>query len=206
MLTEAVAGAILNHPRFVVATPDSPREDTITVQSRCGIRYRLTLDLDLVDPGSQEPSTPAADVASAVDRVLMRNPSDAERATAELLNYISATWQKQDIPLREHHRASPAPSRPPGAAMAVTQLPAPQPYFTSWRDVPTGICATAAQLKTMDLPRQPGPPAATVDGQDGIGRSMTITLYRIDQPLPTASTAAQLVAARARSLNITWLG
>ncbi|MEU2688922.1 hypothetical protein ABZ654_34600 [Streptomyces hygroscopicus] len=85
--------------------------------------------------------------------------------------------------------------------MAVTQHSASRPHFTPWRDVPTGIYATAAQLKTMDLPRQPGPPAATVDGQDGIGRRTTITLYRIDQSLPTAATAAQLAAARARSEN-----
>ncbi|MEV7977254.1 hypothetical protein [Streptomyces sp. NPDC086519] len=57
------------------------------------------------------------------------------------------------------------------------------------------------QLKTINLPRQPGPPAATVDGQDGIGRKTTITLYRIDQSAPIASTAAQLEAARARSEN-----
>ncbi|MFG2887598.1 hypothetical protein ACGFYV_35865 [Streptomyces sp. NPDC048297] len=76
-----------------------------------------------------------------------------------------------------------------------------RPHFTAWRDVPAGTYATAAQLKGMDLPRQPGPPAATVDGQDGIGRSTTITLYRIDQSAPTASTAAQLAAARARSEN-----
>ncbi|MFJ3043871.1 hypothetical protein [Streptomyces tendae] len=85
--------------------------------------------------------------------------------------------------------------------MAVTQHAAPRPHFTSWRDVPTGTYATAAQLKGMDLPRQPGPPAATVDGQDGIGRRTTITLYRVDQSTPTASTAAQLAAARTRSEN-----
>ncbi|GGN64210.1 hypothetical protein GCM10012285_66080 [Streptomyces kronopolitis] len=76
---------------------------------------------------------------------------------------------------------------------------APRTHFASWRDVPAGIYATATQLKTMDLPRQPGPPAATVDGQDGIGRSATLTLYRIDESTPTSSTAAQLAAARARS-------
>ncbi|WP_143674426.1 MULTISPECIES: hypothetical protein [Streptomyces] len=76
-----------------------------------------------------------------------------------------------------------------------------KPHFAAWKDVPTGLYATAAQLKSMDLPRQPGPPAATVDGQDGIGRRTTITLYRIDQSAPTASTVAQLAAARARSEN-----
>lgn len=76
-----------------------------------------------------------------------------------------------------------------------------RPHFAAWRDVPTGVYATATQLKTMDLPRQPGPAAATVKGQDGIGRNTTITLYRIDQSAPTASTAAQLAAARTRSEN-----
>ncbi|MFF1650960.1 hypothetical protein [Streptomyces sp. NPDC058240] len=33
VLTEALAAAILNAPHFVVATPDSPCEDTITVQT-----------------------------------------------------------------------------------------------------------------------------------------------------------------------------
>ncbi|MEV2235828.1 hypothetical protein AB0H69_45765 [Streptomyces phaeochromogenes] len=85
--------------------------------------------------------------------------------------------------------------------MTVTQLAASGAHFAAWRDVPAGIYATATQLRTMDLPRQPGPPAATVDGQDGIGRITTITLYRIDQSAPTASTAAQLAAVRARSEN-----
>ncbi|MEU6357475.1 hypothetical protein ABZ896_50630 [Streptomyces sp. NPDC047072] len=84
---------------------------------------------------------------------------------------------------------------------APTGTKARRPHFPSWRDVPSGIYATAAQLKSMDLPRQPGPAAATVDGRDGIGRSTTITLYRIDQSAPTASTAAQLEAARARLEN-----
>ncbi|WP_128380442.1 hypothetical protein [Streptomyces cavernae] len=84
---------------------------------------------------------------------------------------------------------------------APTDTRATRPHFVSWRDVPTGIYATATQLKTMDLPRQPGPPAATVDGLDGIGRNTTITLYWVDQSVPTASTAAQLAAIRARSEN-----
>ncbi|MCA1222240.1 hypothetical protein [Streptomyces sp. 8L] len=74
------------------------------------------------------------------------------------------------------------------------------PHFTSWRDVPRTY-ATAAQLKAMDLPRRPGPPAATVDGLNGIGRKATITLYLIERSEPTASTAAQLASARARSTS-----
>ncbi|MEU0214853.1 hypothetical protein ABZ281_06860 [Streptomyces sp. NPDC006265] len=105
-LEEAVAAAILNHPNFVVATPDEPREDTITVQTRGGQRYLLVLDYDhVVDPGAGEASTPAADVAHAADRLLNSRASDSERATAELLNYVAATWDKQDLPLREHAQA-----------------------------------------------------------------------------------------------------
>jgi hypothetical protein len=32
----------------------------------------------------------------------MSNASEADRSVAELLNYVAATWDKQDIPLREH--------------------------------------------------------------------------------------------------------
>ncbi|WP_406378590.1 hypothetical protein [Streptomyces sp. NBC_01618] len=46
-----------------------------------------------------------------------------------------------------------------------------RPHFVSWRDVPAGIYATATQLKTMDLPRQPGPPAAC-------GEQHYVTLHR----------------------------
>ncbi|WP_369267949.1 hypothetical protein, partial [Streptomyces harbinensis] len=79
--------------------------------------------------------------------------------------------------------------------MAAPDQPSPRPHFASWREVPDGVYATETQLKTMDLPRRPGPPAATVKGVDGIGRRTTITLYRIDQSVPTAATAAQLAAA-----------
>lgn len=105
-LEEAVAAAILNHPNFVVATPDEPREDTITVQTRGGQRYLLVLDYDhVVDPGDGAVSTPAAAVAAAADQVLISNPSDSDRSAAELLNYIAATWDRQDLPLREHAQA-----------------------------------------------------------------------------------------------------
>ncbi|WP_053164744.1 hypothetical protein [Streptomyces noursei] len=75
----------------------------------------------------------------------------------------------------------------------------PRPHFASWRDVLDGIYATETQLKTMDLPRRPGLPAATVKARDGAGRRATFTLYRIDESTPTTATAAQLAAARRRS-------
>lgn len=50
--------------------------------------------------------------------------------------------------------------------MSTTTAP-PRPRFESWRDVPDGIYATETQLKTMDLPRRPGPPTATVKARGG---------------------------------------
>ncbi|MBT2510048.1 hypothetical protein J7I98_30175 [Streptomyces sp. ISL-98] len=60
--TEALAAAILNHPDSHVATPDSPREDTTTVQTQGGIRYLLALDFD-PDADAGDYSTPAEDVS-----------------------------------------------------------------------------------------------------------------------------------------------
>ncbi|MEU5836419.1 hypothetical protein ABZ820_22495 [Streptomyces diacarni] len=116
VITEAVAAAILNHPDFYIATPDSPREDTITIQTRSGIRYLLALDAspdaeEALQPTSRpadQPTSPAAgatEVADTADRLLAGNPSDSERATAQLLNYMAATWQKQEPPLRQHAQA-----------------------------------------------------------------------------------------------------
>ncbi|MCX4673604.1 hypothetical protein OG453_44420 [Streptomyces sp. NBC_01381] len=105
VLTEALAAAILNHPAFVTADADSPREDTITVQTRNGIRYLLALGVHGDANDQEESSTPAADIALAADRLLASDPLDSERATAELLNYVAATWEKQDVPLRQHAQA-----------------------------------------------------------------------------------------------------
>lgn len=74
------------------------------MQTRSGIRHLLVLDVH-GDASDQEPSTPAADIAYAADRLLMSDPSDAERATAELPNHIAATWDERDLPLRRHAQA-----------------------------------------------------------------------------------------------------
>ncbi|WP_128380440.1 hypothetical protein [Streptomyces cavernae] len=118
--TEAAAAAILNHPAFVVALPDddipvhprlpAPLPDPlpvqgITVQTREGFSYYLAVELDLTRRCGQELSAPAADVAYAADRVLAGDPSDSDRAVAGLLNYVAATWDRQDVPLREHAQA-----------------------------------------------------------------------------------------------------
>ncbi|MDQ0935126.1 hypothetical protein [Streptomyces turgidiscabies] len=84
VLTEAIAAAILN------------------VQTRNQVRHLLVLDVDRSNALAQEDlSTPAVDA----DKLLASDPSDSERATAELLNYVAATWDKQDLPLREHAQA-----------------------------------------------------------------------------------------------------
>ncbi|MEU7183354.1 MULTISPECIES: hypothetical protein [Streptomyces] len=106
VLTEALAAAILNALHFVIATPDSPHEDTITVHTRSGVRHLLVLGVGRTGPDhDRQPSTPAADVAYAADRLIVSDPSDAERATVELLNYVAATGDKQDLPLRQHDQA-----------------------------------------------------------------------------------------------------
>ncbi|MFJ4836379.1 hypothetical protein ACIP79_41780 [Streptomyces sp. NPDC088747] len=69
-LEEAIAGAILNHPHFVVATPepDGPREDISTVQTRGGQRYLLVLDYDhVVEPRGSRGSAPGPDWAGTRD-------------------------------------------------------------------------------------------------------------------------------------------
>ncbi|MET9112064.1 hypothetical protein [Streptomyces zhihengii] len=105
VLTEAIAAAILNHPGFVTADA-SPHEDTITIQSRNQVRHLLALAVDHGNAVAPEDlSTPALDLALAADKLLASEPSDSERATAELLNYIAATWDKQHPPLREHAQA-----------------------------------------------------------------------------------------------------
>ncbi|MFH8350439.1 hypothetical protein [Streptomyces sp. NPDC018045] len=105
VLIEAIAAAILNHPGFVVADAASPRE-AIAIQSRNQVRHLLVLDGDrgnaLAPKGL---SIPAVDVARAADKLLASDPSDSERVTAELLNYVAATWGKQDLPLRKHAQA-----------------------------------------------------------------------------------------------------
>ncbi|GHH57557.1 hypothetical protein [Streptomyces candidus] len=49
--------------------------------------------------------TTAQQVAYAADRLLFSDPSGSERAIAELLNYVAATWEQQDLPLRQHAQA-----------------------------------------------------------------------------------------------------
>ncbi|MGW0886389.1 hypothetical protein [Streptomyces sp. NPDC002671] len=50
---------------------------------------------------------PAADIAYAVvdNRLLNADTGDRDRAVASLLNYVAATWEKQDAPLHEHAQA-----------------------------------------------------------------------------------------------------
>lgn len=93
VLTEAIAGAILNYPGFVAADAESPGEDIITIQFINQVRHLLGLNLDrgnAVAPEDQSTPDPV-DVALAADTLLASDPSDSERGTAELLNYVAAT-------------------------------------------------------------------------------------------------------------------
>ncbi|MER5698403.1 hypothetical protein ACWDBO_45200 [Streptomyces mirabilis] len=40
--------------------------------------------------------------AGTADRLLAGDPSDCEWATAEFLNYVATTWEKQDVRLPQH--------------------------------------------------------------------------------------------------------
>ncbi|MYZ37241.1 MULTISPECIES: hypothetical protein [unclassified Streptomyces] len=107
---DAVVAAIGNHRHFIRAALEQPsfgplNLNTITALTRTGNEYTLTLTAGYRPVDDQEHSTPAADVAYAADRLLTSDPSDSERATAELLNYVAATWDKQDQPLRQHAQA-----------------------------------------------------------------------------------------------------
>ncbi|MFH8558959.1 hypothetical protein ACH4FE_35960 [Streptomyces celluloflavus] len=107
---DAVVAAIGNHPHFIRAALEQPsfgplNLDTITALTRTGNEYTLKLATSLIPVDDQEPGSPAEDVAYAADRLLTSDPSDSERATAELLNYVAANWDKQDLPLREHAQA-----------------------------------------------------------------------------------------------------
>ncbi|MFI5945897.1 hypothetical protein ACIBCB_37380, partial [Streptomyces uncialis] len=97
---DAVAAAIGNHPHFIRAALEQKsfgplNLDTITAQTRTGNEYTLKLT-GAPRPGygkepASSPTSPAADIAYAADRLLGNDPSDAERATAELLNHLAAT-------------------------------------------------------------------------------------------------------------------
>ncbi|MFC9753803.1 hypothetical protein [Streptomyces sp. NPDC056921] len=66
------------------------------------MRHLLVLDVDRGNALAPEDlSTPAL----AADRLLASDPSNSERATAELLDYVVATRDKQDLPLREQAQA-----------------------------------------------------------------------------------------------------
>jgi hypothetical protein len=114
---DAVATAIGNHPHFIRAALEQPsfgplNLNTISALTRTGNKYTLTLTACYRPVDDQESVSPAVDVAYAADRLLTSDPSDSERATAELLNYIAATWDKQDLPLREHTQALARALRP----------------------------------------------------------------------------------------------
>ncbi|MFF3558226.1 hypothetical protein ACFYXL_32985 [Streptomyces tsukubensis] len=110
---DAVAAAIGNHPHFVHAALDQKsfgplNLDTITAQTRTGNEYTLKLTVAPRPGHGKEPASPptsgAANIAYAADRLLASDPSDSERATAELLNHLAATWDRQEPSMRRHAR------------------------------------------------------------------------------------------------------
>ncbi|MFZ3562703.1 hypothetical protein ACOKM5_43410 [Streptomyces sp. BH097] len=107
LLIEAVAAAILNHQHFVEATPDSPNDDALTVQTRDGLRHRLVLGVDPEqgNAGQEEQGAPPVHIPAAVDRILSSTPRVEDRAIAELLNSVAATWKFQDAQVRENASA-----------------------------------------------------------------------------------------------------
>ncbi|MFD9151958.1 hypothetical protein [Streptomyces diastaticus] len=93
---DAVVAAIGNHQHFIRAALEQPsfgplNLNTITALTRTGNEYTLTLTVRYRPIDDQKHATPAADVAFAADRLLTSDPSDSERATAELLTYVAAT-------------------------------------------------------------------------------------------------------------------
>ncbi|MBB1261596.1 hypothetical protein [Streptomyces alkaliterrae] len=107
---DAVAAAIGNHPHFVRAVLEQPslglNLNAITALTRTGNEYTLTLTGDPRPGHGNEPaSEAAASLAAVANQIITSDPSDSERATAELLNYVAATWDKQDLTLRKHAQA-----------------------------------------------------------------------------------------------------
>lgn len=81
----------------------------------------------------------------------------------------------------------------------MTQQPDGIRRFGSWSAVPDGTYLTKTQLAGLDLPRRPGPLAATVEGRDFRDKKLTIDLYRVDESTPSPASVRQLTAARSRT-------
>lgn len=71
------------------------------------------------------------------------------------------------------------------------------PRYDGWEKVPAHLF-TATRLKSLDLPRRPGPAVATVEGGDYRGKSDVFALYGLADSPPTGATAGQLETAAAR--------
>jgi hypothetical protein len=72
-------------------------------------------------------------------------------------------------------------------------------HYAAWSDVPAHIFMTKTQLADLDLPRKPGPVAATVDGYDFRDKKTVIELYRVSESVPSPASARALTAARTRT-------
>ncbi|MFB6945631.1 hypothetical protein ACFWGL_36365 [Streptomyces sp. NPDC060286] len=102
-------GITCNRPRQEPAARRRPRHRPhrrrAALQTRGGNRYLLALDVAPDTDTNDDYPLQADDVAHAADQLLASDPTDSDRATAELLNYVAATWEKQDLPLRQHAQA-----------------------------------------------------------------------------------------------------
>ncbi|WP_394427352.1 hypothetical protein [Streptomyces sp. SGAir0957] len=100
-LPETLAAAILNHPGFRAATPDTAA-CALTVQATGGAIYRLEIEPAPDADAEDFHSEPREEIALAAGRLLHGTASAQERAVADLLNYVANTWDKQDIPMLQH--------------------------------------------------------------------------------------------------------
>jgi len=76
--------------------------------------------------------------------------------------------------------------------------PADLPHFARWRDVPSHLM-TASRLTSLEFPRSPVAPAATVAGFDYRGKPDVHDLYNARTSPPTRTTTARLVALAEQS-------
>ncbi|MFJ3520749.1 MULTISPECIES: hypothetical protein [unclassified Streptomyces] len=85
-----IADALPASPHIALASA-APGKDTVRLTSASDLHFTLTL---------REAAPTDDDILPA--RVLTGDPRDTDRATADLLHHMDATWNTQDEPLRSH--------------------------------------------------------------------------------------------------------
>lgn len=101
--------------------------------------------------------TAAAEVTQAADRLLVQDVTEDKQALSELLRSIAATWDQQEVPLREHTLRY---ARALDARFARASAPPAEPYCT-WcgkkaahvraliQGPGTAICSDCIELVTV---------------------------------------------------------